>query len=204
MLIALGVVVVMGVVVLSYNLRAVAHSENGGPRQKAPEIKETLDRDHSHEDHQEEKSNEQSHEEGHGEDSSHDHEEGDSHGHDEGENSNVGPNKGITEADEALGFKLSREAVKNFDLKFNRLSGQGPWTILNSARVTSGEEVNLYRLRDGYFKRIDFAVLKAGSATFLIRSQDLREGDEIVFSGVGFLRIAELAAFGGVADGHSH
>jgi hypothetical protein len=130
------------------------------------------------------------------------------HAHGEGEEAEeggkVGPGKGIIEANERLGFKLSPEALKNFDLKNILLKGDGPWKLPASAIVKAGEEVNLFRLRDGFFKRIDFQNLSKSGQTVIVDSDDMRDGDVIVVSGLGFLRIAELAAFGGVSEGHSH
>lgn len=126
------------------------------------------------------------------------------HGEEEEEGGSVGPEKGIIEASERTGFKLSPEALKNFELKFKKLSGDGPWALPQNAVVHSGEERNLYRLRAGFFKRIDFETNRKSNAEIFVDSDDMREGDEIVVDGLGFLRIAELAAFGGVAHGHSH
>lgn len=140
-----------------------------------------------------------------GEEKGHDHEhEGEEgHGHEE-EAGNVGPEKGIIEVSERYGFKLSPEALKNFELQFAKLNGDGPWTINPTAIVHAGEEVNVFRRRNGFFKRVDFETAKKGEKTMAIDSDDLREGDEIVISGLGFLRIAELASSGGIAHGHSH
>lgn len=131
----------------------------------------------------------------------HDHAEGE---HEEGEAGNIGPDKGILEASEKNGFKLSPEAIKNFDLKYQKLTGDGPWILPKNSIVYSGKEINLYRLRNGFFKRIDFETIKKTSSDITADSDDMREGDEIILVGIGFLRIAELAAFGGVADGHAH
>lgn len=109
---------------------------------------------------------------------------------------------GATEA--SGGFQLSQEAVKNFELKMRKLQGRGPWPVSKRSVLRSGEETNLYRLRDGFFKRIDFQIVKMSNDQLLIVSKDLRDGDEIAVSGLGFLRIAELAALGGVSEGHSH
>lgn len=122
-------------------------------------------------------------------------------GGDHGETgASIGPDKGILEASEKKGIKLSPEALKNFEIKTLKLTGDGPWSIPKSAILYSGEEINLFRLRDGFFKRIDFQTLNNGQ----VDSDDMRENDEIVISGLGFLRTAELAAFGGVEHGHSH
>lgn len=128
----------------------------------------------------------------------------DEKGHEEEEVGNIGPDKGITEVSERNGFKLSPEARRNFELKTQKLVGDGPWSIPRSARLYSSEEVNLFRLRAGFFKRIDFQTLRSTQSELVVDSDDMREGDEIILSGLGFLRIAELAATGGVAHGHSH
>lgn len=131
-------------------------------------------------------------------------ESGHDHGEEEESPGNVGPDKGITESSEKNGFKLSAEALKNFSLQFVPLSGDGPWTISREAVVHSGEEINVFRRRAGFFKRVDFQSIRKTDKDVTIDSDDLREGDEVVVAGLGFLRIAELAASGGVAHGHSH
>ncbi len=133
----------------------------------------------------------------------------DNHGDDKAEEeteeaASVGPDKGITEFSERNGFKLSPEALKNFDLKFQKLDSDGPWVIPKSALVHSGEETNLFRKRKDFFRRIDFQIIKSNRNELTVDSDDLREGDEVVLVGLGFLRIAELAATGGVGHGHSH
>ena len=122
----------------------------------------------------------------------------------EEENSNVGPEKGILKADEEKGFILSPEASKNFGIKTMKLVGVGPWTVPISARMFSKEEVNLYRIRNGFIKRIDFKLISKIGSFVKILSSDLTTGDEIITNGVGFVRIAELTAFGGAPEGHSH
>lgn len=115
----------------------------------------------------------------------------------------VGPDKGIVELNERLGFKLSQEATKNFSLKSLYLKGDGPWEIPHAAVLTSGEEVNIYRKRSGFIKRIDFQTIRNNSPkNLVIDSDDLREGDEVITEGVAFVRIAELSLAGGLS--HSH
>jgi len=120
------------------------------------------------------------------------------------ENSNVGPDKGIVKANEEEGFILSPEASKNFEIKTIKLIGAGPWMVPVSARMLSKEEVNLYRIRNGFIKRIDFKLIAKNGSLIKIMSSDLVSGDEIITNGVGFVRIAELTAFGGAPEGHSH
>lgn len=123
------------------------------------------------------------------------------HGHEE--SSQVGPDKGILEADERHGIRLSPEAEKNFEVKRVKISNL-PFTIGSSAVVYAGKEENLFRYRQGFYKRIDFSVAGKADGNLIVQSQHLRPGDEIVTRGLGFLRIAEIAAFGGAPEGHSH
>lgn len=133
----------------------------------------------------------------------HEHEDSHDHEHEEA-NSNVGPEKGITEFSEELGFQLSPPAIKNFELQNFKLIKAGPWQIPSSAVLHSGEEVNLFRVRNGFYKRIDFITDKKSAQELTIRSKDLKEGDEVVIQGIGFLRTAEIVAAGGAPEGHSH
>lgn len=123
-------------------------------------------------------------------------------GHEEA-NSQVGPNKGIAEADKEKGFKLSPEAEKNFELQKIKVDSV-QFEIPTSAVVTSGVEINLYRLRDGFYTRIDFTEIKKNGSHVIVKSDDVRPGDEVVVKGMGFLRMTEITAFDGAPAGHSH
>lgn len=122
----------------------------------------------------------------------------------EEQNASVGPDKGIMEAHEDDGFKLSAEAIKNFEIETKKISNSPPWGIPISARLVSGEEINIYRLRQGFYKRIDFTLVSKAGENMNIKSADLKAGDEVVIHGVGLLRAAELVAFGGEPEGHGH
>ncbi len=145
--------------------------------------------------------------ESHDEEEGHAHEEKDEHGHEEeghGENRAVGPDKGITEANEKLGFRLSAEAVKNFGITTKDVSGPGTFTLPRSSIFFGLQERNIYRIRNGFYQRIDFVTLSKSFSQLTISVSDLKAGDKIVLSGLGFLRIAEIAAFGGIGEGHAH
>lgn len=101
------------------------------------------------------------------------------------------------------GFKLSATAVKNFELTYTDYKAPGT-TISSKAIFKSLSEVNIYRFRSGLYKRIDFKTLEKNKDTWKVSSPDLLNGDKIVVSGIGFLRIAEIAASGGLSDSHSH
>ena len=116
----------------------------------------------------------------------------------------IGPDKGITEVSDSEGFKLSQEALKNFDLKTLKLSSGPFWRIPATAVLSSGEETNLYRLRHGFYKRVDFSLLECSGDFVKVQSKDLQKDDEVVIEGIGFLRIAELAATGDASQEHGH
>lgn len=128
----------------------------------------------------------------------------DGHGEHEQENSQVGADKGILEASEEQGIKLSPEAEKNFEIEKVVVTNSNSTNISKDAVVTSGVEVNLYRYRDGFYKRIDFMKLSKNGTILTISSKDLMKGDSIVTRGLGFILVAEIAAFGGAPEGHSH
>lgn len=76
--------------------------------------------------------------------------------------------------------------------------------VPKSSIVKVGEEINLYRYRDGFYKRIDFQIIKKNGNQIHIKSPDLKPGDQIVVQGMGFIRVAEIAALGGAVTGHAH
>lgn len=120
------------------------------------------------------------------------------------ENPQVGPNKGITEATEESGIKLSPEAEKNFEIEKVAVNKDGKVSIHTDSIVTAGVEVNVFRYRNGFYKRIDFKKIAQINHQITLTSKDLVSGDFVVTQGLGFLRIAEIAAFGGAPEGHSH
>ena len=117
------------------------------------------------------------------------------HGHKDHEHKDDGPQEN--------GFTLNSAATKNFNLQF--VDYVSPATVISSnAILKSLSEINVYRFREGFYKRIDFKTLEKNRETLKITSSELALGDKIVVSGVGFLRIAEIAASGGISDSHSH
>lgn len=101
------------------------------------------------------------------------------------------------------GFKLNTSAMKTFEIKMIKFTHEK--ILVSKDAIFKGlSEVNLYRFRDGLFKRIDFKTLSQSKNDYLISSPDLKTGDQIVVNGIGFLRIAEIAASGGLSDSHSH
>ncbi len=101
------------------------------------------------------------------------------------------------------GFKLGPAGMKTFEIKLLKVT-TAQVNIQKAAIYKGLNEVNLYRLREGHFKRIDFKTISKTPDGLLVSSPDLKNGDEIVIQGVGFLRMAEIAATGGLSDFHSH
>lgn len=137
----------------------------------------------------------------------HEHEKVDEHSgvdeHEDKKSAQVGPDKGILAASQSEGFKLSPEAEKNFGLSRTKVSSESI-ELPKSAIVTSVAEINVFRYRNGFYKRVEFSEMNRSQDKVRIRSKEIRPGDEIVIKGLGFLRIAEIAAFGGAPEGHSH
>lgn len=159
------------------------------------------DHDHKEEVHKHSEESGHSEEEKSHEDSKGAHTDEDEQGHEE--SSQVGPDKGILEASENLGIRLSPEAEKNFEIARIKIATL-PIQIPVKAVVSALNERNIYRYRNGFYKRIDFDTDKKSNGSLLIHSRSLKIGDEVVIQGLGFLRVSEIAAFGGAPEGHSH
>jgi hypothetical protein len=133
----------------------------------------------------------------------HEHEHEQAHEEEHEQNPAVGADKGLVEVSHENGFRLSPEALKRFKIQTLAVGSAATLTVPRTAIFTGLEERNLFRLRDGYFKRIDFKTVSRSGASVTVSSPDLKAGDQLVTNGLGFLRIAELAATGGAMK-HSH
>jgi hypothetical protein len=128
--------------------------------------------------------------------------------HDEGhheeaeESSAVGPDKGIIAKSEE-GMKISPEAFLNFGVKtipFSEFKNSIPMTAL--IEIKDGKY--LYRMRDGWIKRVPIKILQKNKDMIVVEASPLQTKDEVITQGVGFLRAAELVAEQGDSQGHSH
>lgn len=159
--------------------------------------------DNAHEGH-EKHEGEKKHDVGENSNSHKEHESHEEHDEVAEENPQVGEGKGITAASPDEGIKISPEAFKNFEIETMKIQNINNIVIPRKAIVTAGEEINIFRFRQGFYKRVDFEFVKKETSSVTIKSKELIVGDEIVVAGMGFLRIAEIAAFGGAPEGHSH
>lgn len=117
--------------------------------------------------------------------------------------SKIGPDKGILEANESVGIKLSPQAEKNFEIKRIKVPTTGVVTVPKEAIVTTVAESNLFRFRNGFYKRIDFQEVSRSQNSVTVKSNELNSTDEVVVQGLGFLHTAEFSAFSG-ETGHGH
>lgn len=125
-------------------------------------------------------------------------------GHVDDESNGVGKGKGIVYANEAEGFTLSKEAAAKFSFAVQRLVGKQQWKIPKTAILKSKDEINLYKFSNSLIKRIDFEMVKEEGDFIWIKSKSLSEGDVVITTNIGFVRLAELSAFEGSEVGHSH
>lgn len=142
-----------------------------------------------------------------------DHEGGDEkHGHKEGEEdeeeeegaASVGPGKAITAASKQTGIQLSEKAVQTLGLKTTTIESQNIHRLSPKAVVSFQDEMGVYRLRSGWYKLIEIEISSKSAQEIVVKSAELKPGDQIVTEGVGLLRVAELEAFGGSGEGHGH
>lgn len=103
----------------------------------------------------------------------------------------------------ADGFKLNEKSTKKFGIQTLEVKDT-TLEVPREAIFKGLSEVNVYRLREGLYKRVDFKTIENKKETLKISSAELKTGDRVVVGGVGFLRIAEIAASGGISDSHSH
>lgn len=114
--------------------------------------------------------------------------------------SSIGPDKGITEKGDH-GLKLSSEAIKVMEIRMQAWTVGGV-LIDRMTMVFVKDEKSVFRVRDGWIKRVPVQVLKRTGSSFFINSSELKDGDQIVNHGTGFLRIAEVFATEGATHAH--
>lgn len=163
------------------------------------------DGEEEHDDHEEKdehghgkEKKEEAHGHGHGEEEGHgDHEE------EEG-GARFGPGKAITAANKKDGIQLSEKAVKTLGLNYISVTGDGIFKIPVKSAVFFKDEVGVYRFRHGWHKLIDVELVSKTATEAVVKTSEIKSGDQIAKDGVPLLRAAELEAWGGSGDGHGH
>ena len=169
------------------------HAEEEGHSHAPDEKSEKKGHDHA-----------EAEEEGHSEGDEHGHaESGEGHGgHEEEGGGVVGPEKGIIEKG-PLGIKLSEEAVKTINPE-SVIWQSGSITIPYQGLVRIKDTKSVYRLRNGFFKRVPAVVQSREGDRVTVTVAGLEAGDKIVVSQAGFLRIAEVITEEGASHSHAH
>lgn len=99
----------------------------------------------------------------------------------------IGPTKGVTEVTKDKSFKLSPEAIKRLEITWAPIN-EGMIRIPKTAIANALSESNVFRFRDGWIKSVRFKVLNKGDQ-ITVQSPEIQKGDQIVRTGVGYLRI---------------
>ncbi|MES3039474.1 MAG: hypothetical protein V4736_16315 [Bdellovibrionota bacterium] len=120
-------------------------------------------------------------------------------GHEE-EGSAVGPDKGITEKGED-GFKLAPEAIKTIGIVEQKVTGSN-LTLPSKAVVKIKYSKSVFRVRNGWYKRVPVVVESKQQKSWTVSSDELQIGDLVVVEGSGYLRVAEILLVEGAS--HSH
>ncbi len=189
-LVSLALAIAIGFPLISWDLSAerfahasdrnVAPQKNADPHDHAAGEDEHGD----HDDHAEE--------EGHGD---HEEEEG---------GARFGPGKAITAANKKDGIQLSEKAVKTLGLSYVAATGDGTFKLPFKTAVFFQDEVGVYRLKNGWHKLIEVQLISKTASEVVVKTAELKAGDQIAKDGVPLLRAAELEAWGGSGDGHGH
>lgn len=128
------------------------------------------------------------------------------HGSEHGEES-IGKNQAIISVrQEGEEFKLSGESESVLKITTSKVTSQGKnlYKVPRSSLVSFKSEIGVYVKRAGWFRLSEVIILKQSEKDIHIKSQDILETDEVVISGVAYLRIAQLQASGQGGKGHAH
>jgi len=82
--------------------------------------------------------------------------------------------------------------------------GSSNISIDKNTLVLVKDEKTVFRVREGWIKRVPVKVLTKSGGIYSITSNSLKSEDQIIVHGTGFLRIAEVFATEGASHGHSH
>lgn len=118
-----------------------------------------------------------------------------------GEPSNFGAGKGVIDANEKDGIKLSPKAVEKLGLKTEKIASSHLHTLPLGSLIYFQEEVGVYRLRSGFFKLIEGKVVKKKSGMVTLEASGLVAGDQVVTQGAALLRLTDLNIWSGSGDG---
>ena len=137
-------------------------------------------------------------------------EEGEDHGKDEHEHdthakeevvaTNVGKGKGVLEASEAKGLKLTPEAIKTLGIETNIIaSAASGLAVPRQALVESKKERFIFTLLDGFYKPLEVSLIQKNKETVQVKvSEKVPVHLTVVVKGANFLRNIQVYVFSGV------
>lgn len=114
----------------------------------------------------------------------------------------VGPGKAVLEVSKDNAFRLSDAAVKRMGVRFVKFPGGAVVTLPTSALIDYQAETGIYRLRDGWLKRVDVSTIKRTETQADVKAAALAAGDRVVVAGTALVRVAELDIAGGGESAH--
>lgn len=109
----------------------------------------------------------------------------------------VGPDKGIIAVDADSRFKIHEKARQFLKIESRGLDVkiQDHW-IEEDSLLRIGADLGVYLQRDGWIQKIKVEKIGAAkSKQVQVRIPGLKEGDQLLVSGVAFVRSAEIDAF---------
>lgn len=135
------------------------------------------------------------------------HAHGEKDGHDDHEeegSTRFGIGKAITAANKKEGIQLSEKASKALGLTHVTATGTGTFKLPAQSAVYFQNEVGVYRFKNGWYKLIEVTLVSKSATDVVVKTSEIKSGDQIAKDGVPLLRAAELEAWGGSGDGHGH
>lgn len=100
--------------------------------------------------------------------------------HGEAAPAGVGPGKGVEFYDEHEGFILSKEAIRNFEMKSEKVQAGSKCDLRRAEKVQVLNEKKIYRIRDSKIQSVE------------LQCDEFKPGDEVVVHGASFLRVVEM------------
>ena len=116
----------------------------------------------------------------------------------------VGENKAITAIkNKGEEFKLSKESIGVLDIKWKAIVRYKDAELVSMSKeslVRYRDKKGVYILRGNWFQLLHLEIVQKNKKTYIVKVQGILDSDLIVYEGVSLLRIAHVAALGGLKD----
>lgn len=101
-------------------------------------------------------------------------------------------------------FKVSEKSLSHLGVKFQTLTGNGPWQVPSDALVKIKLTTGVYRRYEGELTYVIVKKLSELNGTVTIQANDLEVNDEVAITGTKFLRMAETDLNSETVDNCAH